>query len=356
MLVIDGKILDLDGVEAGYVILDDSGRVVERGKPGTLGLTEHRVVKGAALPWMVNGHTHLGDAIWGQEPPVGSLAEIVRPPHGLKHRLLASSSGEEKAMAMRNSLLMMQGHGTGVTIDFREEGVEGVKLLREAADGLSIRPFVLGRPGNLSDPEEVAKVLALSDGLCLSALKDLDPKVARAVAAQVQLENKFFSLHASEDEREPLEPILELAPSLLVHLTLATEADLELLREEKVPVAFCPRSNALFGKFPPLHLAEKLGLPFLLGTDNLMFNFPDLFREMEFSYVASRLHHAPVKPESLVRAVFLTPWEVLRSPGHGRLQPDLPARALGLRIPLRDPYYEIVARAGISSIVSAMPA
>ncbi len=352
MLVVEGWIIDRDGEHAGYVVLDDEGRVVERGKPGTLGLTDYPKVRGVVLPGMVNGHTHLADAVWGQEPPGGPLSEIVRPPNGIKHQLLAKTAREDKVRAMRQALETMAGNGIAATMDFREEGAEGVRALHDAAWEQPVEPFVLGRPTSISDIHEVDHLLSLADGLGLSAFKDHPTEEMVRTARETVGQHKFLALHASEDEREPIDPILDLHPSLLVHLTTASVPDLERVRDAKVPLAFCPRSNALFGRFPPLHLAEKLGIPFLLGTDNLMFNFPDLFREMEFAYVTARLHHAPVKPESLLRAVFLTPWEVLGRPEMARLQPGGTARTLALRIPLRDTAYEIVARAGTGNILS----
>ena len=353
MIAVVGRIFDREVVTSGYVLFDDRGRVVERGKEGTLGLTPHRVVRGAVLPLMCNGHTHLGDAIWGREPPHPPLADVVRPPHGLKHRLLASTPRNEKVEAMRETLRGMEGDGTGGTLDFREESVEGIAELEEAGRDLPLHLFTLGRPRNIQDPEEVGRVLTRADGLGLSAYKDLPPDGLERAAHEAARRGKFLALHASEDEREAIDPILALKPSLLVHLTMASEPDMERVRDAGVAVAFCPRSNALFGKIPPLHWAEKLGIPFLLGTDNVMFNLPDLFREMEFAYVASRLHHAAVKPETIVRSVFVNPWELIRKPEMAEVQPG--HRALALRIPLRDLPYEVVARAAVGDIISPIP-
>ena len=351
MIVVEGSIIDLEGEEAGYLVLDAAGRVVERGKPGTLGLGKGEVIRGVALPRMVNGHTHLGDSVWRGQPPRGLLADIVRPPCSLKYRLLEQASRRQKVEAMREVLQFMWEMGTSRTIDFREEGVEGVHALREATRGLDIQSLILGEANDPENIEEVREVIREADGLNLSALKDLPPGVGEAAASEARRKGKFLALHVSEDEREPIDPVLALKPSLLVHLTLATDSDLESVRDAGVPVVFCPRSNALFGRFPPLGVAERMGLRFLLGTDNGMFNLPDLFQEMAFAYLMSRYLGSVVGPESLVRAAFVTPWEVLRCPEMASLQPGSPAQALAFPVPVEDPYYALVARSGLHNRV-----
>jgi cytosine/adenosine deaminase-related metal-dependent hydrolase len=353
MLTVVGTIIDAEGAEQGYVTLDASGHVKERGKAGTLGPPKGRVEHGIVLPRAVNGHTHLGDAVWSQEPPSISLTEIVAPPHGIKHLLLASTPLEKKIEAMRTALVEMGRAGVSLTVDFREEGVEGIRALRLAANGTGVEPFILGRPGDWKDKGELSRVLQEADGLGLSALRDMDHEIARRASLETHREGRFLALHASEDVREPIDPILDLKPSLLVHLTHATGHDLESVADSHCAVAFCPRSNALFGGFPPISTAVKLGIPFILGTDNLMFSAPDLFREMEFAYVSSRFHGKPVSPLHLVRAAFVTPWNILNMGGHAQLIPGSPAQALVLRLPGKDdPYYQVCARGTGAHILS----
>jgi len=238
-------------------------------------------------------------------------------------------------------------------MDFREEGVEGIRALRLAANGTGVEPFILGRPMAWNDRNELSLVLDEGDGLGLSALKDMDYDIARRVSVETHRKGRFLALHASEDKREPIDPILDLKPSLLIHLTHATKNDLERVADAHCTVAFCPRSNALFGGYPPISTAVKLGIPFVLGTDNLMFSAPDLFREMEFAYLSSRFHGKPVSPEQLVRAAFVTPWNILNMGGHAQLTPGSPAQALVLRLPSKaDPYYQVCARGSGAHVLS----
>lgn len=353
MRTVIGKILDIDGVEDGYVTLDPTGTVLERGKVGTLGIGKgaQDTVKGIVLPRSVNGHTHLGDSLWLKEPPLSPLSEIVAPPGGLKHRLMASAPTGEKLAAMRSSLQHLALSGTALTIDFREEGVEGVHLLRQAAEGTGVETFVLGRPTDWNDTAQVSQVLEAAEGLGVSSLKDVAPDQASRAAAEARRKGRFFALHVSEDAPEPIDPVLELQPSMLIHLTQASPRDLERVADARVPVVFCPRSNALFGGFPPMAQAQRLGIPFLLGTDNVMFNSPDLFREMEFAYLTSRARRDPLSPEAIVRAAFLTPWSVLHRPEMARLVPGSGSKTLALRLPSEDPYYQVCARASTTHVI-----
>jgi len=65
-----------------------------------------------------------------------------------------------------------------------------------------------------------------------------------------------------------------LAPHVLVvHLTDARPAELELVAGRGCPVVFCPRSNLhIETKLPPLHAALAAGITPALGTDSLASN------------------------------------------------------------------------------------
>ena len=346
---LDGAIVDDEGIAPGYLRLDPRGRIVERGRPGTGGPLKDREqrVRGIALPWGVNGHTHLADGVWRREPPPLPLAKLVAPPGGLKHRLLRTTADPVKAQSIRESLRYMARAGIAGVVDFREEGIPGVRLLREAARGLPLRVWALGRPSaSPAGEEELREVLEGSDGLGLSSVKDLPPGEGDRLARACRTARRLLALHVSEGVREDLAEVLRLKPDLLVHLCQATAEDLDDVKRAGVGVAVCPRSNALFRRFPPLAGLEGRGIPFLLGTDNVMFAAPDPFREMEFAYLSARSRGRPVRPETLVRAVFVNPWRVLGDPQQSSLLPGSPAGTILLRLPTDDPAYQIVARAG----------
>ena len=247
---------------------------------------------------------------------------------------------------MSAAVARMAREGVGAAIDFREEGIPGVKVLRAATRASRVRVVALGRP--LARPvrsEELQELLSIADGVGLSSAREENRQDRTVLERACRDRGKLFGLHASENVREDPDDYLNPLPNLIVHLTEATDADLERVAGTGATVAVCPRSNALFGRRPKLATLARLGIPTLLGTDNVMFHAPSIWRELEFAYVASRLAGERVAPEFLVRAVCVTPWRLLGEPEQARIQPDGAARPIVVRLPSEDPAYQLVGRA-----------
>lgn len=345
-LVVEGAIFDRDGPRAGSVELRD-GRIVAVGQIGA-DSTRGRVrrIRGIVFPPPVNGHTHLGDAVSRREPPIGPLRDLVAPPLGLKFRLLRDTPEPLKRAAMRAELRRLAREGVAAVVDFREEGLPGVASLHAAARGTGVEAIALGRPDHRPiTPAQLAGLLRAAEGVGLSSSREESEADRTRVATACRKAGKPFAIHASEEVREAPEAYLRPRPDLLVHLTEARPEDLEAVRDARVTVAVCPRSNALFGRRPKLEVLERLGVPTLLGTDNAMFHAPSLFRELEFAYVSARLNDRPIRPEFLVRAVCVTPWEWLGRPERARIVPGAPFVPLVARLPSEDPAYQLATRA-----------
>jgi cytosine/adenosine deaminase-related metal-dependent hydrolase len=351
-VIVEGAIVDADGARSGYVRFDGA-RVVEVGQRGTD--SDHgreRRIRGIVVPPPVNGHIHLGDAVSTREPPPGPLERLVEPPNGWKFELLRAATPAAKRRAIRAAAARMAREGLGAAIDFREEGAPGLAVLRAATRGSPVRIVALGRP--LARPvqsEELAEVLALADGIGVSSAREESRSDRTTLASACRSAHKLFGMHASENVREEPDEYLDPRPDLLVHLTAATNADLERVAAAGVTVAVCPRSNALFGRRPPLPALERLGIPTLIGTDNVMFHAPSIWRELEFAYVSSRLAGARVSPEFLIRAACITPWRLLGEPDKARVRADGPGRPIIVRLPPDDPTYQLVGRATAHLIV-----
>jgi cytosine/adenosine deaminase-related metal-dependent hydrolase len=344
-MLVEGAILDRDGPRPAAVRLR-GGQVVEVGQRGTLRPhpDEHRV-RGIVIPAPVNSHTHLGDAVSVREPPAGPVEDLVAAPGGYKFRLLATSTRGAKVKAIRRALRRMVVEGVGAVVDFREEGLAGVRLLRHAARGESIRVLILGRPlARPVDPEELTALLNEADGVGLSSARDETRTAVREVAHACHRTGKRFALHASEAVRERPDAYLDPKPDLLVHLAKATDQDLLQVASERVTVAVCPRSNALFARQPNLAGMERAGVSLLLGTDNAMFHAPSIWRELEFAYVATRLRRRPVSAGYLARAALVEPYRWLGTPEAASIAVGAPCRPLVLRLPPDDPEYQVVTR------------
>ena len=355
-MLVEGAILDADGPRAAYVRFRE-GKVVEVGARGTASTRgRDRVVHGIVIPPPVNGHTHLGDAVSVREPPAGPVGELVAPPHGYKFQLLASAAPSAKVAALRVALAQMAREGVAATIDFREEGLAGVEMLRAALRGSRVRGFIFGRPLRRPvQPGELRRLLQEADGVGLSGAREEDETTRRAVARACRLARRRYALHASESAREPPESYLDPTPDLLVHLAKATSDDLAAVRDEGVTVAVCPRSNALFGRQPDLQEMERLGIRVLLGTDNAMFHRPSIWSELQFAYTSSRLLDRPASAAFLSRAALIEPWLWLGEPQAARITPESPVRPLVLRLPPDDPAYQVATRTTEQFIVRPGP-
>lgn len=253
------------------------------------GRTRTAIAHGLILPGLWNAHSHLGDAVVTQELH-GSLEELVAPPLGLKHRVLAKAKDEAVIAAMRRAMATMLRTGTTGFSDFREGGLRGLKLLYAAQAALPIRGVALGRPEGLEyRREEVAAILRAADGIAVSSYVDWPAADLEKVAADVRRAGKLFALHCSERIREDLDRVLDLRPAFLVHMIQATDDDLERCADADVPIVVCPRSNAFFGMTPDIPRMLRAGVELRLGTDNAMINVPSMLNEMEFAYRIARL-------------------------------------------------------------------
>jgi len=227
------------------------------------------------LPAFVNAHTHIGDSI-AKEAAVGlSLEEAVAPPDSLKHRRLAAADRTELVTAMGRTLRFMERTGTVSCLDFRESGVDGARALRDAARPLDADPFIFG-----SGDESV---LDVADGFGASGANDNDFTEQRAAARERGVP---FAIHAGEPDPTDIHPALDLDPDLLVHMVHAKQEHLDRVAEQSVPIAVCPRANAVLdvGVPPVRELLDHTTVA--LGTDNVMLNPPSMFREM--AYTAKR--------------------------------------------------------------------
>jgi len=227
-------------------------------------------------PSFFNAHTHLGDTVAMDVRARGSLADLVTPPNGLKHQILAKTPLKRLIEGMHSSIRSMSASGTGGFADFREGGAAGVEALREASAGTSLNAVILGREGGESD----------ADGAGISSARDTE-EVEKIVSRMRDL-GKPVAFHAGERDPDDVDAALSFEPDLLVHCTHATTKQLKECADMGIPIAVCPRSNWKLGvtdsrDYPPIQKMIDLGCKVLLGTDNVMFVQPDMFQEMAFT-------------------------------------------------------------------------
>ncbi|GAB3313212.1 amidohydrolase family protein [Haloplanus salinarum] len=315
------------------------GRIVV--EDGEIVAVEESDVESDAIvcPAFVNAHTHIGDSIAKEAGAGLSLDELVAPPDGLKHRLLRAASDAEKVAAMRRSLRFMERSGTAATVEFREGGVDGVRAVRAALDGLDVAAVVLGR--------ETVAAMHEADGFGASGARDADFTDERAATREA---GKPFGIHAGERDPTDLDPALDLDPTFLVHVVHPEPHHLDRIEHAGVPVVVCPRSNLVTGVGTP-PVADLLDRTTVaLGTDNVMLNSPSMFREMAFAAKVGTVDARDVLRMATVNGAELVGLDC------GLIEPGRPAKLLVLDgdsdnlAGARDPVRAVVRRAGVDDV------
>lgn len=312
------KGVDLQPVFENIVVVD--GLIVEIAKDASEGKIID--VQGQIVcPTFLNAHMHIGDSIIKDQGYGLSLDEMVKPPNGIKHVALANSSDDSLIDAMRNSLMDMINSGISHFIDYREGGIKGIKLLKKAAKNLPVTPIILGRDDSFygDDPDLKAvkiasrKILKIADGIATSGFGEITDEAAEIITKSCEKYNKISSIHAAESEAAQINSINKTNYSeieravrnnfkQIVHITNPKNNDLKLINESKINVVLCPRANATLSVgIPPLNCINTSNP--LLGTDNVMFNSPNIFRELEFSIKLSSLQNITLKPKNLLKTV-----------------------------------------------------
>ena len=315
---------DGEFIEA-HAIIEDSKTVIHEGP------LKNAEITGIILPKPVNCHTHLGDAFI-DTPEKATVEELVAPPDGLKHRMLAAVEPEEQIMAMKAVIEVMGMSGASHFIDFREGGLEGARRLLLASMGSGTKPVIFGRPEGL---DELKSLLTVLDGIGMSAVSDMGFEDLLVISSQARSAGKSFAIHASEAVQENSDKYLELKPNLLIHMVKANLDDFAACSAAGVPIAICPRANAFFGLKPPVRQMLDAGITVCLGTDNAMLASPDIFAEMK-----SLAADFNLSKEEVLSIVFENGRKVLNSlPG---LWATSSQDYLVLEAPLDDPWGSVL--------------
>ena len=309
--IINGIILrglNLNPVKANIVV--DDGIIIDISEDAGEGKIID--VEGAIIcPSFLNGHTHIGDSIIKDEGYGLSLGEMVKPPNGVKHRALASAEDKDIIEAMKVSMWEMVKSGTTHFIDYREGGIKGVKLLKEASKDIPIVPIILGRDDSFygDDPDlhkvksRIKKLLKVADGIAPSGFGEITDDVANLIVNECKKAGKTSSIHVAESESTQIDSLAKFNKteiergvnsnfSQLVHCTNPKNNDLDLIKNSHANIVVCPRANSTLNVgIAPLNEMLNQGVKPILGTDNLMINSPVMFRELEFTLKIMSIHY-----------------------------------------------------------------
>lgn len=367
----------LGHVERGYIEIAD-GIIKGAGNGNSNARNKLNASGFLVMPAFVNAHMHIADSI-GKDIAAGTrLDDRVHPVSGAKKKILEGSRPEHIKALVRNSAISMLKSGITAFADFREGGPEGVRLLRDAISGLPIRCVALGRVDHYGGPsgdglseQELAAakdVLAISEGLGISGANE-NSDTALEQYRQVAGE-KLVAIHAAESretvefslkntgKREVERIMAHLRPDIVVHLTQATSDEITLASKSGIVV--CPRANGVLGAGLP-RVADMLarGCQVAIGTDNVMLNSPDMFRELDYVWKASHAQGDFIEPRELVKMATVNGARMLRL-NSGCIEPGKSADLIFIDkhhadlYPVHDPYAAIVHRASRDSIAAVM--
>lgn len=371
----DGIVLkgqDLTPVRENIVI--DDGKIIEMAKD----VCEGKIIDATdsiVCPTFLNGHTHIGDSIIKDEGYGLSLGEMVKPPNGVKHKALANAEDGEIIDAMKKSMWDMFESGTTHFIDYREGGIKGVELLRKASKNLPVTPVILGRDDSFygQNPDlrkvkiAIRKLLKLADGIALSGFGEISDEVASLITSECRKAGKISSIHVAESmhlqddslrdfNKTEIQRGVDADFDQLVHCTNPRNNDLELIKNSNVVV--CPRANATLNVgVAPLNEMFSKGIKPLLGSDNLMLNSPNLFREFEFSLkIMSVYYKNYLNPKDLLKTATtnICNFEINRYIEKPVIDVNQEANLFISKKYSKNPYLNIINRCGTKDILYIM--
>lgn len=276
------------------------------------------------MPGFINAHTHIGDSIAKDINIDEDVESKIHPVTGFKQKILKSSDASHLTSFIQSSCLSMIRKGITTFIDFREGGVEGVTMLQKASFGIPIRPVILGRidfyqdfksiKANSPIPEskksDLKNLLNNCDGIGISGPNEFSDSALRHFSKQ----QKICAIHSAETGesnatslkvtgKSETERSLLAKPDFLVHMTYASKKDLRLVSKNKSSIVVCPRANgALAEGIPDVNLMLETGCNVVIGTDNVMINSPDMFKEMDYLWkVSMGMKKKRLAPKSILK-------------------------------------------------------
>jgi cytosine/adenosine deaminase-related metal-dependent hydrolase len=334
------------------------------------------------VPGFVNAHTHIGDSIAKDVTLSGSVDSKIHPVLGAKKQILSKTSPEHLASLMKSTCHSMLKKGITTFVDFREGGLDGVLLLKKVLDQVPIRGIILGRveyyqdknqikentPLPATHKNELRSVIERCDGIGISGPNENSDSVLlhysktskiRAIhsAETIESSKKSKQLTGKSETRRALLS----KPHFLIHMTHASKQDLRAAAKRIRGIVICPRANSSLAEgIPDFVSMEESGCTTAIGTDNVMINSPDMFKEMDYVWkVQMGLQKKRIDPKKILKMATVN-GGILLGKKIGSIEPGyfadgifLDKHAMDLE-PMHNPYAAVVHRASESTIRAVM--
>ena len=286
------------------------------------------------IPGFINAHTHIGDSIAKDLSLNSTVDAKIHPMIGIKQKILRETPDKELIRFMRKSAQTMLKKGITTFVDFREGGIHGINLLKKALKTVPINPVILGRLEYYHTQKQIKQNTSMPDFL-KSNLESLIEN-CDGVGISGPNENsdnnlqefskikKIVGIHAAETlssyaiskksykKTEPKRALLA-EPTFLVHMTYASKNDLLSATKKTRGIIICPRANASLAEgIPDIELMLKMKCNIGIGTDNVMINSPDMFREMDYVWkVTMGIKKKRIDPKQILKMATVNSGKIL---------------------------------------------
>ena len=334
------------------------------------------------IPGFINSHTHIADSIGKDLSIDADVDSKIHPMIGLKQKLLKETPKKSLSKYIKNSAKSMIKKGITTFIDFREGGLDGILLLKSALDNIPIRCIILGRiehyntkneiKQNMPLPKEhikqLTQLLKNCDGIGISGTNENSNSNLHSYAKT----KKIRAIHAAETKgsvntskkltaKSEIQRAMLLRPSILIHMTFATKNDLKLAAKNTRGIVICPRANSSLAEgIPDISSMQKSGCNITIGTDNVMINSPDIFREMDYLWkVTMGMSQSRFDPKEILKMATVNAGKMLNQK-IGCIKENYFADCLFINKnsldlePMNNVYASIVHRASENSINAVM--
>ena len=334
------------------------------------------------IPGFINSHTHIADSIGKDLSIDADVDSKIHPMIGLKQKLLKETPKKSLSKYIKNSAKSMIKKGITTFIDFREGGLGGILLLKSALDNIPIRCIILGRiehyntkneiKQNMPLPKEhikqLTQLLKNCDGIGISGTNENSNSNLQSYAKT----KKIRAIHAAETKdsvntskkltaKSEIQRAMLLRPSFLIHMTFATKNDLKLAAKNTRGIVICPRANSSLAEgIPDISSMQKSGCNITIGTDNVMINSPDIFREMDYLWkVTMGMSQSRFNPKEILKMATVNAGKMLNQK-IGCIKENYFADCLFINKnsldlePMNNVYASIVHRASENSINAVM--
>ncbi|MFQ5970188.1 MAG: amidohydrolase family protein [Nitrososphaerales archaeon] len=378
---------DLEFIQRGYAVIEN-GKFVKFGESVEHDADVYDAEGLLMIPGLINAHTHIADSIAKDVESDQGLNERVHPVSGIKRSILAVSKKEHLATYMQATALSMLKKGITTFADFREGATDGINLLRSALKDVEVRCLALGRVEYYFDADSANKneelpqdakrtaelVIRACDGFGISGANEYSDNALEHLARTARQHNKLLGIHAAEAEesyRYSVEHFgksevgriaTHFMPDFVVHMTNANDEDMKLVADKKIGIVVCPRANGVLGVgVPKIASMMKHGCTVAIGTDNVMLNSPDLFRELDYIWKVCRaVEHDFISAKELLKMVTVDAAKILKLDKLGFIAEGMLADSVFIDThsldvePMHDPYASMVHRVSESNIKAVM--